>query len=122
MTIAPTIESEFVPVPVPTAALVPVDDESTVLLDQLNGNSQVLNPTGALMWQCFDGESSIADIAVDVADVFGIGFDEAVEGLSGMVENLQAARMLRGDDDPEDVPLADPGLGRTKYLDVRPSG
>lgn len=122
MTVASTIESEFVPIPVPTAELLPVEEDSTILVDQANGNAQVLNATGALMWQCFDGESTIGDIAVDVADVFGIGFDEAVDGLAGMVESLQSARMLRSDATADDVPLADPELGRTKYLDVRPSG
>ena len=122
MTVAPTIEAEFVPNPVPTAELVPVDEDSTILLDQANGNAQVLNATGALMWQCFDGESTVGDIAVDVAEVFGIEFNDAIEGLAGMVESLQAARLLRDDESADDVPLADPELGRTKYLDVRPSG
>jgi hypothetical protein len=122
MTVASTIESEYVPTPLPTAELVPVEDNATILVDQASGNAQVLNATGALMWQCFDGESTVGDIAVDVADVFEITFDEALDGLGAMVENLQTARMLRGDDTAEDVALADPELGRTKYLDVRPSG
>jgi hypothetical protein len=121
MTVTPSVESEFVPDPLPSADLVPVDDEHTILVDQVNGNAQVLNATGALMWQCFDGESTVSEIAVDVADVFDIAFDDAVAGLAGMVENLQAARMLRSGDPMDDVPLADPKMGRTKHLGVRPS-
>ncbi len=34
--------------------------------------SYVLNPTSALAWQCFDGESTLGEILADIADVFDV--------------------------------------------------
>ncbi len=34
--------------------------------------SYVLNPMSAVAWQCLDGESTLAEIFADIADVYGV--------------------------------------------------
>jgi hypothetical protein len=43
-----------------------------VVYDPFVAESHVLDAVSALVWQCLDGESPLADIFADVADGFGV--------------------------------------------------
>jgi hypothetical protein len=61
------VNGRFVPVPRDHVHTIPVDGEA-VLLDEASGRLHLLNATGALVWACFDGYSSIGDIVSDISD------------------------------------------------------
>jgi hypothetical protein len=42
------------------------------LLDERTGLLHLLNPTGALLWACFDGESSVGEIVTDIGEELGL--------------------------------------------------
>jgi len=45
-------------------------DQSLVLHNTCTGQSMTLNPTAALIWECCDGEHSLAMILDEVREVF----------------------------------------------------
>jgi coenzyme PQQ synthesis protein D (PqqD) len=67
--LADALELDFAPGLVDTAAFVVLDDEA-VILDEVSGATHLLNPTGTLVLQCFDGVSTLQEIATDVAEAF----------------------------------------------------
>ena len=64
------VDERFVPVPAPVY-VVEIDGEA-VLLDEDRDRLHALNATGAIVWACFDGEASVADIVADVSDVLEV--------------------------------------------------
>src|SRR5262249_55412047 len=58
------IDERFVARRAGTAHTVEVDGEAVLLND---GRLHLLNATGTLVWACFDGEGTIAEIASDVS-------------------------------------------------------
>ena len=74
------ITAEFVPALVATSAMLVVDDEA-VILDETTGATHLLNATGSLVAQCFDGVSSVTEIAVDLADAFNVALDVVIDDL-----------------------------------------
>lgn len=44
-------------------------DGEVVVLEESTGALHVLNPTAAVLWQCFDGHSTLREIADDLAAV-----------------------------------------------------
>lgn len=44
-------------------------DGEVVVLEEPTGALHVLNPTAAVLWQCFDGHSTVREIADDLAAV-----------------------------------------------------
>ena len=61
------IDERLVPVRADGVHTVGVDGEA-VLLDESTEQLHLLNPTSALLWACFDGESSIAEIVTDISE------------------------------------------------------
>jgi len=89
------ITAEFVPALVSASAMVVVDDEA-VILDEITGATHLLNRTGGIVVQCFDGQSSLAEIAVDVAEAFGQPLDVITPELLALCQQLGEAGMLQG--------------------------
>jgi Coenzyme PQQ synthesis protein D (PqqD) len=91
---------------------VEVDGEA-VLLNE--GRLHLLNATGALVWACFDGDGTIAEIAADISEGLGIPYQTVLE------DTLAVARQLGGEGllasvsptTAEDVPDAARGDGAT---------
>lgn len=83
------IDGAFVPTPVVGVVAIEVDGEA-VLVDEVGDRLHLLNRTAALLWQCFDGESSVADIAFDLADVLGVPFEQILDDTLGVVAGLVA--------------------------------
>jgi len=50
-------------------------DHEAVLLDEENDRLHHLNPSGTLVWKCYDGVSTLREIAADLSD--GLGEDPA---------------------------------------------
>jgi hypothetical protein len=72
------VDRDFIPVPAPGVGFVDADGEAILVVEATNA-FHLLNQTAALLWRCFDGESSIADICFDLADVLEIPFDQALD-------------------------------------------
>jgi PqqD family protein of HPr-rel-A system len=93
--------------------VVEIDDE-TVVYDPKTGEVHYLNATAALVFELCDGSGSVAEIAGDLADAFGLPEDQVVEQVGGLVAALREAGLLAGsarlraaasahDDEPEPV-------------------
>jgi len=81
------VDSSFVPTRVPGVVAVDADGE-TVLVDEVTGLLHLLNGSAAVLWECFDGESSIGDVAFDIADVLGAPFEQVLTDSTGVVASL----------------------------------
>ena len=61
------LDGAYVPARTPGVVAVDVDGEA-VLVDEVTSQLHLLNGSGALLWACFDGASSLSDICADVAE------------------------------------------------------
>jgi hypothetical protein len=64
-------------------------DGEAVLLNE--GRLHLLNSTGALVWACFDGDGTIAEIAADISEGLGVPYETVLE------DTLAVARELGGE-------------------------
>lgn len=62
-------------------------DDDVVALDATM-KAHVISSTGALLWPLLDGSASIEELALDVADVFGIDPATARADVSRFVESM----------------------------------
>jgi hypothetical protein len=81
------LDAAFVPVRNPCVHVVELDGEA-VLLDEDTNRLHVLNATGALLWACFDGQSSIGEIGADISDELGTPLDVVLEGSLTLTRTL----------------------------------
>jgi hypothetical protein len=86
------LDDRFVPIQSPTARFVTIDNE-TVLLDD-SGRVHRLNPTGTIVWACFDGTGTLADIAQDVSDELGMPYARVLDEVLDLARQLGAAGLL----------------------------
>jgi coenzyme PQQ synthesis protein D (PqqD) len=82
------LDGSFVPAASPGIVAVDADGEA-VLVDEAHDHLHLLNSSGALLWQCFDGESSIADICFDLADELGVPFERILTDTLQIVDDLR---------------------------------
>jgi hypothetical protein len=85
------IDEGFVARRAVAAHTVEVDGEAVVLND---GRLHLLNATGALVWACFDGEGTIAEIAADISEGLGIPYDTVLEDTLTVARELGAEGLL----------------------------
>jgi Coenzyme PQQ synthesis protein D (PqqD) len=64
-------------------------DGEAVLLDE--GHLHLLNATGSLVWACFDGTGTIAEIATDISEGLGAHYEAVLD------DTLAIARQLGGE-------------------------
>jgi hypothetical protein len=81
------IDGAFVPAPAADVGFVDADGEG-ILVAEATNELHLLNRTAALLWQCFDGESPIADICFDLAEVLDIPFEQALTDTIEVVSGL----------------------------------
>ena len=106
-----TIDAGTVPRPRAGVVMVPVGDEA-VLLDERSGDLHALDPLATLMWQCFDGSSSLGEIVLDVAEVFAVEQGQALRDLLQLVADLGTRGLLEGTGvEVEHPDHADPAWG-----------
>ena len=85
------IDEKFVARRVHTAHTVEVDGEAVLLND---GRLHLLNATGALVWACFDGEGTIAEIAADISDGLGVRYGTVLEDTLAVARELGTEGLL----------------------------
>ena len=73
------------------AHTVELDGEAVLLND---GRLHLLNTTGALVWACFDGEGTIAEIAADISEGMGVPYDTVLEDTLTVARELGAEGLL----------------------------
>lgn len=114
------LDGAFVPAPVPGVESVEADGE-IVLVDEVTDRLHMLNRTAALVWQCFDGEASVAEIAFDLADGLGVPFEQILTDTLAIVTDLVVQGVCAdGRAAPPDRSVDIPR--RPRLLDEPPSG
>src|SRR4051812_36964283 len=89
------VDGSFVPVARPDAVAVEFDGE-TVLVDAVHMQAHRLDRVGTIVWDCFDGVSSIDELSADLADAFGAPVEAVTEDVLELVRNLGQAGLLAG--------------------------
>jgi hypothetical protein len=85
------IDETFVARRARNAHTVEVDGEAVLLND---GRLHLLNATGALVWACFDGDGTIAEIAADISDGLGVPYDTVLEDTLAVARDLGTEGLL----------------------------
>jgi len=85
------IDERFVARRAGTAHTVEVDGEAVLLND---GRLHLLNATGTLVWACFDGEGTIAEIAAEISDGLGVPYDTVLEDTLAVTRELGTEGLL----------------------------
>jgi hypothetical protein len=94
------IDEHFIPCAVPEAHVIEIDGEA-VVLDERESRVHVLNATGALLWRCFDGTSTLREVAGEIADAVGMPLEVVVADSVALARKLGAQGLLV-DVEPED--------------------
>ncbi|HXY73487.1 MAG TPA: PqqD family peptide modification chaperone [Actinomycetota bacterium] len=71
-------------------------DGDLVLVNRDEDSVHVLNATAAIVWNCFDGESALSDIADDLADVFQQPTDQMRDDVLGITQWIGELGLLEG--------------------------
>ena len=87
------VDGTFVPARTPAVEAVDAEGEA-VLVDEVTDQVHQLNSTGALLWACFDGASSVADICFDLADVLDVPFEQVLADTLAVVDQLLRQGLL----------------------------
>ncbi len=77
----------------PEVLAVPLHDE-LILHDERNGQTYVLNGTGAQAWKLCDGAHSLAAIVRTIASQYRIEEENAREDLQVLIDGLECADLL----------------------------
>ena len=89
------IDGAFRPRRADSVAFTELDGE-TVLYDESTGGTHLLNPTASVLWQCFDGDASLDELAADVADAYGIDPAAAADDVRAVARSLGELGVLAG--------------------------
>lgn len=95
----PRISAAFVPVRADDTHTVEADGEA-VVLDEGADRLHLLNPTAALLWACFDGVSSLDEIAADIAEELGASPDVVLSDAVAVTRDLGEKGLLANVDAP----------------------
>jgi hypothetical protein len=82
-----------VPVRLDAVHTVEIDGEA-VLLDESSGQLHLLNTTGALVWACFDSESTIGEIVTDISEELGAPRDVVLADTLAITRHLASEGLL----------------------------
>lgn len=88
------VDERLVPVPGSWVYTVEIDGEA-VLLDEDRNRLHMLNPTGAMVWACFDGRARVSEIADDISDELGVARDEVLHDTLALVRHLGQQGLLQ---------------------------
>lgn len=105
-------------------------DGELVLYDEHSGEVHRLNATASIVWQCLDGESSLTEVAYDLAAAFSVDEADMERDVVGITAQFAETGLLRDGsrrseraDVPEHGQTEDDGdLGLPRYIGVPPSG
>lgn len=73
-----------------------VIETETLLMHEDSGQVYLLSPSGGVIWACLDGVSTVGDIAVDIAQVYGLPRDRVTRDVIELVRALMASGALEG--------------------------
>ena len=71
-------------------------DGEAVLYDEEQDMLHLLNPTATVVWSCLDGETTLAELADDLADAFEMPVDVIVAELVDLVRQFGQQGLLEG--------------------------
>jgi PqqD family protein of HPr-rel-A system len=54
-----------------------------------------LNPSAALLWRLCDGEATVKELAVEIAEEYGLEPDTVVGEISGVIAEFDALNLVR---------------------------
>lgn len=77
-----------------------IDDEAVLVLSE-TGDVQVLNETGARIWELADGTRTVDQIARAIADEYAVDFAQAAPDVLAFVQRLAAEQVLVLSDAPQ---------------------
>ncbi len=104
-----SVESTFVPTAAPGCATLETVAGLVVITRQ--GTTVHLNQSAALLWQFFDGQASVGELAEDVAAVFELPPGQALAEVTAIVTDLMVREVLERPDASGDGEAA-PGRAR----------
>jgi len=90
---AATVDTEFVPVRSRDVYTVEIDGEA-VLLDERENRLHLLNHSATLVWQCFDGEVTVAGLARELSEELDAPYEPLLEETLAVVRDLAGEGLL----------------------------
>lgn len=97
------IDEPHVVRPAAHVGTVPVDRE-LVVVDEATGRVHALNPTAALVWECLDGQASLATIVDELQEAFGAPRATISADVLGVVREFGTLGFLRDVRSAPDAP------------------
>jgi hypothetical protein len=110
---ASDIGPTFVPARGTRAYTVEIDGEA-IVLDEEQNRLHLLNATATILWACFDGQSTLAAIADDVAETVALDAAQITDEVVALARTLGAEGLLDG-------VVPDPGAHGVAVADVEAS-
>ena len=92
---ADAVDATFVPRQSRFVASVELDGEA-VLYDSITHALHVLNPSASVLWACFDGSGTIAELADDLAEAYRADRAIVLDDTVATVRQLGRAGLLVG--------------------------
>ncbi len=71
-----------------------VIEGETVVLDRQAGLIHQLNPTASFIWERCNGNATVADIAKELSDAFGVDPETAAQDVTAIVRQLYELTLL----------------------------
>jgi hypothetical protein len=119
------LDGSYVAARTPGVVAVDVGGEA-VLVDEATSQLHLLNGSGALLWTCFEGDSSLAEICADVADALEVPFEQVLaDALALVVDLADRGICYDGREPPPDDRARDTGESvprPRRLLEEPPSG
>ena len=92
---AADIELDFVARPRDTTFATEFDGE-TLLVDRETGFLNLLDPVGSIVWNCLDGQETLAELADELAEAFGAPAEVVRQDVLEMVRSVGRKGLLTG--------------------------
>jgi thiol-disulfide isomerase/thioredoxin len=104
------IELDFVAKPRDSVVATEFDGE-TLLVDRETGFLSILDPVGSIVWNCLDGQGTLAELADELAEAFGAPAEVVRQDVLEMVRKVGRTGLLIGVARPRPVePLQPTGV------------
>jgi thiol-disulfide isomerase/thioredoxin len=104
------IDLDFVARPRDTIFATEFDGE-TLLVDRETGFLSLLDPIGSIVWNCLDGQGTLADLAEELSEAFGAPAEVVSQDVLEMVRSVGRAGLLTGVARPQPaIPLQPTGV------------
>jgi hypothetical protein len=107
---SPDVDASSTPARASAVHTVELDGEA-VLLDEDANRLHHLNPSAALLWACFDGETSVAALAAEISDALGVDHQDVLGSTLEVVRHMAAEGLLAGIPRSEDSGTSSSELG-----------